>query len=279
MTLRFSQLLKDTLMYWPKSILCEDRHLHNISGLIPHFNNIPSLVGDGLLAQKSDYFDFLDVLSWNISCAFNEKAGQIDDKKGFCAEVHQNELSLRYILKYFKRQMEGDSWQEFIQRENFHIIYDTENCHLPKKKSKKEEKKNSHDTLGTLRFSTLLQDSLEYWPEIIWCQNMSLINQEDVIIPYLIDFQNLLIQRVVHKSDELDWVGCMCFCIGKAFAHKAKQIYQKKGFCTSVHQKDLSPSFILKQFKEDYMKQDSWKEFIQRENLHIIYDKENCQLR
>ena len=123
-------------------------------------------------------------------------------------------------------------------------------------------------------FSELLKDALEYFPKIIFCDNMELRGNDGAFIPYLNSFYfDLLSPKLVQKDYYINCIDGVAWSINSGFWKKAIQIYKKHGKCKFVHQKDLDTKYIMKQFKEN-MKNQSWQEFLKKENIEIIYDIE-----
>jgi len=129
----------------------------------------------------------------------------------------------------------------------------------------------------TIILSKLISDGLDYFPKVIFCEDMRLSGNEGAMIPYLNNFYDLLDQRLLDKGDYVDFVGGMSWCIKSAFWKQAVHIYKQNGSCDFVHQKDLDVNYIIDRFKE-HMKDPSWKEFLKKENVEIVYDIENCKI-
>jgi len=122
-------------------------------------------------------------------------------------------------------------------------------------------------------FSELLKDSLEYFPRVIFCDDMN----SSIGIPYLDSFYDLLDEKIMAMKGVSRIHFAMSWCINIEFSQKAMQIYKQNGSCDFVHQKDLDVNYIIKRFKE-HMKESSWKKFLKKENVEIVYDIENCKI-
>jgi hypothetical protein len=129
----------------------------------------------------------------------------------------------------------------------------------------------------TIILSKLISDGLDYFPRIIFCDDMKLSGNDGIGIPYLDNFYDLLDEKIMIMKGTLKINFAMSWCINSAFSQKALHIYKQNGSCDFVHQKDLDVTYIIDRFKE-HMKESSWKEFLKKENVEIVYDIENCKI-
>ena len=118
--------------------------------------------------------------------------------------------------------------------------------------------------------SKLIEETFEYWPKIIFCDDMKLITDDIAVMPYLNKFNHILWQHML-KDEKMALADMVSWCIFSGFYTKAIEIYKANGNCPFVHQRDLDLVYIVDRIQYN-MKTQEWKDFAERENTEIIYD-------
>ena len=121
--------------------------------------------------------------------------------------------------------------------------------------------------------SKLIEEALEYWPKIIFCDDME-IKGKDAIIPYLTTYGD---DWYIHVEDyeQMTLIKMVFDCIFDEFQAKAVEMYKANGSCHLVHQKDLDLHAIVHRIKGRIKRY--YLKYFRDENIKIIYDIKSTQ--
>ena len=123
--------------------------------------------------------------------------------------------------------------------------------------------------------SKLIEEALEYWPKIIFCNDMQLFGDDCAMIPYLNDYDSLL-DKLDKNIKRDDLLPMLLYCICAGFHKKAIEIYKANGCCPFVHQRDLDLAYIVDRIKE-HMRLQDWRSVAKQADIKIIYNIKSTQ--
>lgn len=120
-----------------------------------------------------------------------------------------------------------------------------------------------------INYNQLLENTLEYWPQIIFCDDMKLSGNDGAIIDYLNKFYFELLDDKLNESKE-DFISILSWSIKCIITRKAIKVYKKEGFCKYIDLNDIDYQKLKEHFIEQINVKEN-KELLEKDNIEIVY--------
>ncbi|CAA6806220.1 MAG: Unknown protein [uncultured Campylobacterales bacterium] len=119
-----------------------------------------------------------------------------------------------------------------------------------------------------IEYKRVLEDTLKFWPQIIFCDDMKLIEGFGVRIPYLDTFyfrlEDKLNVNIGYLRSILSW------SVKIVVSLEAIKVYEKEDFCKYINLNDIDYEKV-KEYFINQMSEEKNIERFKRDNIEIIY--------